>query len=118
MAEVFTHGSPESVGLSSADLKRFAEVLEENALYMHSIMVIRHGKIVAEGYWKPFDKAFRHRMYSVSKSFVAGAVGLLLDKGKIKLSDRICTYFPEYPEEEMQQYFKDITDALEIGEYN
>lgn len=76
---------------------------------MHSIMVIRHGKIVAEGYWKPFDKAFRHRMYSVSKSFVAGAVGLLLDKGKIKLSDRICTYFPEYPEEEMHPYIRETT---------
>ncbi len=109
MAEVFTYGSPESVGLSSENIKRFVEVLEENALYMHSIMVIRRGKIVAEGYWKPFDKDFRHRMYSVSKSFVAGAVGLLLDEGKIKLSDRICTYFPEYPEEEMHPYIRETT---------
>ena len=109
MSEVFTYASPESVGLSSVDIKRFVEVLEENALYMHSIMVIRHGKIVAEGYWKPFNKDFRHRMYSVSKSFVAGAIGLLLDKGKIKLSDRICTYFPEYPEENMHPYIRETT---------
>ena len=95
MAEVFTYATPESVGIPSEEISACIRDLEAQELYMHSFMVVRHGKIVAEGYWKPFHKDFRHRMYSVSKSFVAGAVGILIDEGKIKLSDRVCTYFPE-----------------------
>lgn len=109
MAQVFSYATPEETGISSKDIKEFIDTLSECALYMHSIMVIRHGKIVAEGYYKPFHKDFRHRMYSVSKSFVSGAIGLLLDEGKIKLTDRICTYFPEYPEETLHPYIREIT---------
>ena len=109
MAEVFTYASPESVGIPSAEIEACIRELEAQELYMHSFMVIRYGKIVAEGYWKPFDKDFRHRMYSVSKSFVTGAIGLLLEEEKIKLSDRVCTYFPEYPEESLHPYVKDTT---------
>lgn len=109
MAEVFTYASPESVGIPSAEIEACIRELEAQELYMHSFMVIRHGKIVTEGYWKPFHKDFRHRMYSVSKSFVAGAIGLLIDEGKIKLSDRVCTYFPEYPEETLHPYTRDTT---------
>lgn len=109
MAEVFTYASPESVGIPSAEIEACIRELEAQELYMHSFMVIRHGKIVAEGYWKPFHKEFRHRMYSVSKSFVTGAIGLLVEEEKIKLSDRVCTYFPEYPEESLHPYVKDTT---------
>lgn len=109
MSEIFTYTSPEEVGISSADITEFIEKLQEYGLCMHSIMVIRCGKIVAEGYWKPFCKDFRHRMYSVSKSFVAGAIGLLIDDGKIKLNDRVCTYFPEYPEDALHPYTREAT---------
>lgn len=109
MAQVFDYGKPEEVGISSGDIREFVEKLEEYGLCMHSVMVIRYGKIVAEGYWKPFDENFRHRMYSVSKSFVAGAIGLLLDEGKINLTDRVCTYFPEYPEDTLHPYTRDTT---------
>ena len=109
MAEIFTYASPETVGMSSDDILAFIDELEENGLNMHSVMVIRHGKIAAEGYWKPFHRDFRHRMYYISKSFVAGAIGLLLDEGRISLSDRVCKYFPEYPEENLHPYTRETT---------
>ena len=109
MVEIFTYASPETVGMSSDDILAFIDELEENGLNMHSVMVIRHGKIAAEGYWKPFHRDFRHRMYSISKSFVAGAIGLLLDEGRISLSDRVCKYFPEYPEENLHPYTRETT---------
>lgn len=109
MKQVFTYGKPEEAGISSADISAFIEKLEEYELAMHSLIIIRHGKIVAEGYWKPFDENFRHRMYSTSKSFVAGAIGLLLDEGRISLADRVCTYFPEYPEQTLHPYVRETT---------
>lgn len=84
MKEVFSYASPEEVGLSSNEISALIDEFQEAELYTHSLMIIRNGKIVTEGYWKPFHKDFRHRMYSVSKSFVTGAIGLLLDEGKIQ----------------------------------
>ena len=109
MDKLFSYASPESVGIASENILRFIDELEDNGLYMHSIMIIRHGKIIAEGYWKPFHRDFRHRMYSVSKSFVSAAIGLLIDSGKVKLSDKVCKFFPEYPEETLHKYTKETT---------
>lgn len=109
MKKVFSYASPEEVGLSSNEISALIDEFQEAELYTHSLMIIRNGKIVTEGYWKPFHKDFRHRMYSVSKSFVTGAIGLLLDEGKIKLSDKVCKYFPEYPEEDLHPYTRETT---------
>ena len=88
--------TPESLGLSSADITRVLEGLEDAGLSMHSMLVMKDGYIVAEGYSDYFDENSLHRMYSVSKSFVAMAVGLLAEEGKISLDDTIDKYFPEY----------------------
>lgn len=106
---LFKNGIPEEEGISSEDILAVAERLEEEGLYMHSLMVIRHGKILAEGYYAPFTRDTKHRMYSMSKSFVAGAIGLLCDEGKLKLTDRVHKFFPEFPEEELHPYIKEAT---------
>ena len=54
---------------------------------MHGVIVIRHGKIAAEGYYKPFSVNRPHRLYSSSKTFVSAAIGILADQGKIHLDD-------------------------------
>ena len=41
---------PEDVGISSTGLIRFAKRLEYNNIPMHSIIVMRHGKICMESY--------------------------------------------------------------------
>lgn len=63
---------------------------------MHSFMLIRCGTVIAEGYWKPLYAEKKHRLYSVSKSFTAVAVGMMIDEGKITLEDKVADYFPEY----------------------
>ena len=62
---------------------------------MHSVLMMRGDDIFAEAYWKPFHRDFCHRMYSQTKSFVGIAVGLLIEDGKISLSDCIADHFPE-----------------------
>jgi len=90
------HITPEQAGIPSGAIARFLDVLEESRLCMHSVVILRGGDAVAEGYWKPFDAARKHRMYSVSKSFVSLAVGLMIDEGKLALEDRIVDFFPEF----------------------
>ncbi|MBO7742296.1 MAG: serine hydrolase, partial [Victivallales bacterium] len=90
----FETATPEEVGISSANIRKFVEVLEENELQTHNILLLRHGKLIFEQYWAPFHREHKHRMYSVTKSFVSLAIGFLEQEGRISLDDPICKYFP------------------------
>ena len=87
--------TPESVGVKSEDIKKYVKVLENSNLATHSIVMMRHGKVFYEAYWKPFNENFLHRMYSVSKSFVALAVGFAVQDGLFGLDDKIVDLLDE-----------------------
>ncbi len=86
---------PEKVGIESANILQLIKRLEDSGLNMHSLIISRYGKICCEAYWKPFDKDFAHRIYSVTKSFVGIAIGFLIQDGLLSIEDRILQYFPE-----------------------
>ena len=88
--------TPEQMGISSNDVAAMLKGYRDAGLSMHSMIVMRHGEIVAEAYAEPFDENTLHRMYSVSKSFVSIAIGVLEAEGKISINDTIDRYFPDY----------------------
>ncbi len=88
--------TPEREGLSSGAVLDYIKGIDAQKLAMHSIMIVRHGKIVFESYYKPFDKDFRHRLYSCSKSFVSVAIGYLESQGLLSLDDRAMDYLKDY----------------------
>lgn len=106
----FKNVKPEDVGISSKRLMNFARRLEQNNIPMHSIIVMRHGKICMECYYAPYTKDTLHRMFSITKSFVSLAIGLLADEGVISLDDHIVDYFPEkLPEAGAHPYMQMLT---------
>ena len=106
---MFRNVSPESVGISSDKVLAFIKSLDSYHLCTHSFIMARGNDIFAEGYYAPFHKDFKHRMYSVSKSFVSVAVGLAVEDGLISLDDKMVTYFPEYLNEHTNDYLRDMT---------
>jgi CubicO group peptidase (beta-lactamase class C family) len=58
-------------------------------------MLVRHGRVVAEGWWSPYDAQTPHALYSLSKSFTSTAVGLAVAEGKLSVDDPVLTFFPE-----------------------
>lgn len=94
--EILSQSTPESQGISSQAILDFieaAETQQPNAL--HSLIVARHGKIVAEGWWEPYDRETPHLLYSLSKSFTSTAIGLAVDEGIISLDDEVVKFYPE-----------------------
>lgn len=59
---------PEKIGMSSKVLLELYEELERNYLPIHSLVIMRHGKIATSGYWYPYTKDMNHIIYSTSKS--------------------------------------------------
>src|SRR4051812_6759805 len=46
--------APEEKGVSSADLLKYVEALDEQVDGMHSVMIVRGGSVIAEGWWTPY----------------------------------------------------------------
>ena len=108
---------PEEAGLDSARISKFIERMKEKKVNLHSFLIARDGKILTEAYYKPFDKDFKHRLYSCSKTYVALAIGRLIGEGKIKLEDRIADLLPEYAEGATHKWLKECTveDSLKMS---
>jgi CubicO group peptidase (beta-lactamase class C family) len=91
----FPRATPESQGLSSAALLAFVEEAEQKLDALHSLMIVRHGQVVAEGWWTPYAANEPHQMFSLSKSFTSTAVGMAIADGKLTVDDPVLRFFPD-----------------------
>lgn len=103
------YSEPEKLGIKSADIQNYIRTLEEADLSTHDLIIMRHGNIVFEHYWEPFNKDFLHRMYSVSKSFVSLAIGFCEQDGLIDLDAPIQKYFPDELKNQTDENIKNQT---------
>lgn len=96
--EIFERVSPEICGVSSKDIINFIGALcnPPQGQETHSFMLLRHKKVLAEGYFSPFAPETPNVVYSISKAFTAMAIGWLREEGKLNINDKIAAYFPEY----------------------
>ena len=106
---MFEKITPEQAGISSACVKKFIEKIESRGAIMHSLLLVRHGKIFAEHYWAPFNENSLQRMYSQTKSYTAMAIGLLAEEGKLSLDDKIADLFPEKIDGEIPYHLSELT---------
>ncbi len=90
------HVTPESVGVRSGAIKAFIDEINEKKLGLQSFTVVRHDKVCAQGFWKPYAAEYPHVLYSMSKSVTSTAVGFAISEGLISLDDKVADFFPEY----------------------
>ena len=90
------YATPESQGVPSAAILKWIDACERELDHMHGFVLRRHGKVIAEGSWKPFDTLNEtHMLYSHSKSFTSTAIGFLVDDGKLDLDARVVDLFAD-----------------------
>ena len=106
---MFERITPEAAGISSDRIVKFINKLEQRGAIMHSMLMMRHGKIITENYWAPFNKDFCHRMYSQTKSYAAIGIGLLEEEGKLSLDDKVADIFPDKIDGEISIHLKEQT---------
>ena len=87
--------TPEAQGVSSAGILAFLDAVQRGKPELHSFMFVRHGHVVAEGWWSPYGPQFNHTLYSLSKSFTSTAVGFAVAEGKLRVDDRVVSFFPK-----------------------
>ena len=87
--------TPEAQGVSTAGILDFINAADSEVDTMNSFLLVRHGHVVAEAYWSPYDAKTPHVLYSLTKSFTSTAVGLAQSEGKLSIDNTLVSIFPE-----------------------
>lgn len=87
--------TPEAHGIPSAAISTFVNAADRNLDAMHSFILLRHGRVVAEGWWEPYRPMDQHILFSLSKSFTSTAIGLLIAEGRLAVDDPVLSFFPD-----------------------
>ncbi|WP_077357472.1 serine hydrolase domain-containing protein [Virgibacillus halodenitrificans] len=101
--------TPEEQQVSSEAIKSFIDTIERKGIELHSFMLVRNGKIIAEGAWFPYELDQKHEMFSVTKSITSTAIGFALDENLFSLDDKVIDFFPEYSVLDIDKKMKSIT---------
>jgi CubicO group peptidase (beta-lactamase class C family) len=106
---VLPRSVPEAEGVSSEDILRFVDAVEKSKHELHSFMFLRHGKVIAEGWWDPYRADLKHTLYSTSKSFTSSAVGFAVTEKLLSVEDQVISFFPEDLPDTISPYLSDLT---------
>ncbi len=92
--------TPSAQGVAASGVTAFVDALEQHpGIDPHGVMLVRHGHVVAEGWWAPYSADRVHLLYSLSKTFMSTAVGFAVQEGLLSLDDAVADHFPEFRDE-------------------
>lgn len=114
----FERVAPEAVGVPSQAVERLLNRLETSGVTEpHGLMMMRFGKVFAEGWWAPYAPGLRHGLQSHTKTYAATAVGIAYTEGLLRLDERIIDIFPKQAPEQPSENLKKLTvrDVLCMG---
>ena len=90
-------------------VEKYLKSMEKEEQDMHSIMILKDGKVVYEKWMSTGNELEPHVLNSVSKTFTSCAVGLAISEGLIKLDDKVISYFPDKLPENVSENLASMT---------
>ncbi|GAA3455308.1 serine hydrolase domain-containing protein [Dactylosporangium matsuzakiense] len=70
----------------------FIDAVQEQVDALHSLVFRKHGEVVAEAAWHPYELDQPHRLFSLSKSFTSTAAGFAIAEGLLDLDDPVAKH--------------------------
>lgn len=88
--------SPSEQGVNPEGIARFLDAVEADpGIEPHGLIILRHGRRIADGHWHPHDGRRSRLLYSLSKTFTGTALALQIGEGRISLDDLVSDHLPE-----------------------
>lgn len=100
---------PEKAGVSSREIEALINEFKEKNIEVHSIMIMRNGKVAFESWAAPYSADIPHSMYSVSKTVTCTAIGFAIEEGLLSLETKLIDIFPEYAPEKPDANLEKLT---------
>jgi len=86
--------APSELLIDAARIIDYLDAVDAAGMDLHSIMILRHGSVVAEGWWAPYRRDDIQLLYSLSKTFLATAVGIAVGEGRFSTEDLVADLLP------------------------
>jgi CubicO group peptidase (beta-lactamase class C family) len=100
MSQPLPTDRPSAQGVDARGITAFLDAIEAREdVDPHGVMILRHGRVVAQGWWAPFGPDRVQLLYSLSKTFTASALGFAVAEGLIGLDDLVVDHFPEFADD-------------------
>jgi CubicO group peptidase (beta-lactamase class C family) len=87
--------APSAQGVDAAGIISYIDAAPGVGMDLHSLMIVRHGHVVAEGWWAPYRSNHVQLLYSLSKSFTSSAIGIAELEGLLSIDDLVVSFFPD-----------------------
>jgi CubicO group peptidase (beta-lactamase class C family) len=87
--------TPEEQGVDSAKLAEGLRQIQQKNIPIHSLMVVRNGRVLLDTTFYPYDGQSPHSVASVTKSLTTALIGIAIDQGKLRLDDKLISFFPD-----------------------
>ena len=101
---------PVEQGVDPAAVLGFVDAVDADPdVELHSLMVLRHGCVVAEGWWAPYTPERARLVYSLSKSVTSTALAIAVGEGLVGLEDTAISHFQEFAAEITDERSRSIT---------
>ncbi|NWJ53017.1 MAG: ChbG/HpnK family deacetylase [Bacteroidetes bacterium] len=100
--------TPEMEKVSSKGISNYLKAVKENKQDLHSLMILRHGKVIAQSWFGDNAPNKNHIMNSVSKTFTATAIGFAVAENRLKVTDKVISFFPNDLPETISPYLAEL----------
>ena len=87
--------TPEEQGLNSAKLAEGLLQIQQKNIPIHSLLIVRDGRVLLDATFYPYDGESPHSVGSVTKSLTTLLIGIAIDQGKLSLDDKMVSFFPD-----------------------
>ena len=87
--------TPQAENVTRRGISAFLSAIQQSGQELHSLMIVRNGKVVAEQWFGDHAPSKPHAMYSVSKTFAATAIGFAVSENRLKVTDKVISFFPD-----------------------
>jgi CubicO group peptidase (beta-lactamase class C family) len=87
--------TPEEQGLDSAKLAEGLRQIQQKNIPIHSLLIVRDGRVLLNATFYPYDGESPHSVASVTKSLTTLLIGIAIDQGKLNLNDKMVSFFPD-----------------------
>jgi CubicO group peptidase (beta-lactamase class C family)/predicted glycoside hydrolase/deacetylase ChbG (UPF0249 family) len=110
LTKALPRSTPAAEKVNAKGISDYLEAVKKSGQDLHSLMIVRNGKVVAEHWFGDHAAGKPHVMFSVSKTYTATAVGFAVSEGKLKVTDKVKDFFPD----KMPAAVSDNLKALEV----
>lgn len=108
LTKALPRSTPKAEKVNEKGIAAFVNAINKAKLDLHSFMVVRNGKVVAEQWMGDNAPNKPHIMNSVSKTFTATAIGFAVSEGRLKVTDKVISFFPDKLPSQVSDNLKDM----------